>query len=152
MVGENKVVIERLFNAPVNLVWSIWTEPEFIKIWFGSDPNGRGLSAEIDLSVGGKYKISFQDSDGSIHSTFGEYVEIIEFSKLHCSWDWESEAGHVSDLIVEFIPQGEKTLSILTHSNLNPNSLHGYTKGWNDTMNKIVKKIIENKSLKLINP
>jgi uncharacterized protein YndB with AHSA1/START domain len=150
-MNGDKVVIERLFNAPVNLVWSIWTEPKFIKMWFGSDPNGNVLSADIDLSAGGKYKISFQDSDGTIHTAFGEYIELIEFAKLHCTWEWESEAGHVSELIVELIPQGEKTLLILTHFNLNPNSIHGYTEGWNGTLNKIVEKIIENKSVKLIN-
>jgi uncharacterized protein YndB with AHSA1/START domain len=150
-MNGNKVVIERLFDAPVTLVWAIWTEPKFIKMWFGSDPNGTVLSADIDLSIGGRYKISFQDSDGTIHTAFGEYVELTEFSKLHCTWEWESEAGHVSHLIVELIPKGEKTLLILTHSNLNPNSIHGYTEGWNGTMNKIVKKIIENRSLKHIN-
>lgn len=141
-MSSNKVVIERVFNAPVNLVWLIWTEPEYIKIWFGSDPNGTVISADIDLSVGGKYTISFQDSDGSVHTAFGEYVEIIEFSKLRYTWEWESEAGHVSEVTVEFIPQEEKTLSILTHSNLNPNSVHGYLDGWNGALDKIVKKII----------
>jgi uncharacterized protein YndB with AHSA1/START domain len=143
-MSSNKVVIERVFNAPVNLVWSIWTEPEYIKIWFGSDPNGTVISADIDLSVGGKYSISFQDSDGSVHTAFGEYVEIVEFSKLHYTWEWESEPGHVSEVIVEFIPQEEKTLSILTHSNLSPNSVHGYLDGWNGALDKIVRKIIEN--------
>jgi uncharacterized protein YndB with AHSA1/START domain len=141
----NKVIIERVFNAPVKLVWSIWTEPEFIKLWFGSDPDGTVLSADVDLSVGGKYKIAFQDSNGSLHTAFGEYVEIIKFSKLHYTWEWESEAGYVSEVIVEFMAQGEKTLSKLTHSNLNPNSIHGYKDGWNGAMDKIVKKIIENK-------
>jgi uncharacterized protein YndB with AHSA1/START domain len=143
-MSSNKVVIERVFNAPVNLVWSIWTEPEYIKIWFGSDPNGTVISADIDLSVGGKYSISFQDSDGSVHTAFGEYVEIVEFSKLHYTWEWESEPGHVSEVIVEFIPQEEKTLSILTHSNLSPNSVHGYLDGWNGALDKIVRKVIEN--------
>lgn len=139
----NKVVIERQFNAPVNLVWLIWTEPEFIDIWFGSDANGTVLSTDIDLSVGGKYKIRFQDSNGSIHTAFGKYIEIIEFSKLRYTWEWESEAGHVSELMVEFTPQADKTLMTLTHSNLNPNSLHGYKDGWNGAIDKIVMKIIE---------
>lgn len=140
---KNTVVIERLFNAPVNLVWLIWTEPEFIKIWFGSDPNGTVLSADIDLSVGGKYRISFKDSDNSMHTAFGEYLEVSEFLKLHYTWEWESEAGHISDVVVEFIPQAEKTLLILKHSNLNPNSIHGYYDGWNGALDKIVKKVIE---------
>jgi uncharacterized protein YndB with AHSA1/START domain len=140
---NNKVVIERLFNAPVKLVWSIWTEPQFIKMWFGSDPDGTVLSANVNLSIGGKYKISFKDSNGTIHTAFGEYLEISEFSKLHCTWEWESEPGHVSEVVVEFNRQGEKTLTTLSHFNLNPNSLHGYLDGWNSTLDKIVKKIIE---------
>lgn len=143
---SNKVVIERVFNAPVEMVWSIWTEPEFIKLWFGSDPNGTVLSADVDLSVGGKYTIAFQDSNGSMHTAFGEYVEIVEFSKLHYTWEWKSEPGHVSEVIVEFIPQAEKTLSILTHDNLNPDSVHGYYDGWNGAMDKIVSKILEKDS------
>ncbi len=142
-MNGKSVVIERLFDAPVKLVWLIWTEPEYIKLWFGSDPHGTVLSVDVDLSVDGKYKISFQDSDGSIHTAFGEYVEIIEFSKLHYTWEWESEAGHVTEVLIEFISQEEKTLSILTHTNLNPNSLHGYKDGWNGTFDKIVNKIIE---------
>ena len=139
----NKVVIERVFSATVKLAWLIWTKPEYIKIWFGSDPDGTVLSANTDFSVGGKYSFSFRDSDGSIHTAFGEYVEIIEYSKLHFTWEWESEPGHISEVIVEFIPQGETTLSILTHFNLNPDSVHGYMDGWNRTLDKIVKKVIE---------
>lgn len=53
-MGKNHVVIERIFDAPLELVWLIWTKPEFIKFWFGSDPNGTVISADIDLTVGGK--------------------------------------------------------------------------------------------------
>ena len=140
---ENTVVIERVLDALVNLVWSIWTEPEYIKIWFGSDMKGTGLSAEVNLLVGGKYRISFRDPDGSLHTAFGEYIEIEEFKKLRYSFEWLSEPGFVSDVLVELVPQEEKTLLVLTHSNLNPNSVHGYSDGWNGAIDKIVKKIIE---------
>ena len=140
---ENTVVIERVFNAPVELVWMIWTRPHYIKMWFGSDPDGTVLSADINLFVGGKYSISFEDSDGTLHTAFGEYLEIIECSKLHFTFEWKSEPGHISELMVELIPQAEKTITILTHSKLNPNSVHGYKEGWNGTMDKIINKIIE---------
>jgi uncharacterized protein YndB with AHSA1/START domain len=143
MVGVNMVLIERTMNANVQLLWAAWTEPRFVSRWFGSDPNGTVLSAEIDLKVGGTYKISFQDSDGKLHTAFGNYLEVTPFSKLHCTWEWESEPGHVSELSLEFVQQQEVTLLILTHDKLNPNSLHGYKEGWNGTLDKIVKKIIE---------
>jgi len=137
-MNDNKVVIERLFNTAPERFWSIWNQPEFVKMWFGSDPKGTVLSATIDLSVGGAYKISFQDADGSIHTAFGTYLEIVEPTHLRCTWEWESEPQHVSELCLELIPQEEKTLLKLSHSNLNPHSLHGYLEGWNRTLDKIV--------------
>lgn len=140
---DNTVIIERLLDAPATLVWSIWTKPEYIMHWFGSDMNGTVLSADVDLSVGGQYRISFRDSDGSMHKAFGEYIEVTAFKKLRYSFEWVSEPGFVTDVVVELMPQADKTLLKLTHSNLNPNSLHGYLDGWNGAINKIVKKIIE---------
>jgi uncharacterized protein YndB with AHSA1/START domain len=136
------IVIERTLNVNVELLWAIWTEPRFVARWFGSDPNGTVLSAEIDLQAGGTYKISFQDSDGKLHTAFGKYLEVTVCSKLHCTWEWQSEPGHVSELYVDFIQQREGTLLILKHDKLNPDSLHGYQEGWNSTLDKIVNKII----------
>ncbi|GAC1427456.1 MAG: hypothetical protein NVS1B13_24170 [Flavisolibacter sp.] len=85
-MNGKKVVIERLFGAPV-IVWSIWTEPEFIKIWFGSDPKGSVVSATLELFVSGKYIICFKNSDGSEHIAFGEFSRIIKFSKLSYTWE-----------------------------------------------------------------
>lgn len=140
---DNSVVIERLLNAPVELVWRIWTKPEFIQRWFGSDRKGTVHSVDMDLTLGGKYRVTFQDSDGTSHAAFGEYLEIIKESKLRYTWEWESEPGHVTELSVEFGTEGEKTRLTLTHSDLNPNSLHGYKDGWNATVDKILEKIIE---------
>lgn len=136
------VTIERLFNAPVDLLWTIWTESSFIKRWFGSDMNGTVRSASIDLSVGGKYKIAFIDADGSAHTAFGEFIEIVPFSKLLYTWEWEGERGHISKLQVDFIERQENTLLVLTHADLNPDSVHGYLEGWNGALEKIVRKIL----------
>lgn len=139
MASFNMIEIERSVNARVQSLWAIWTEPQFVSRWFGSDPDGIVLSAELDLKVGGCYKISFQDSDGTSHTAFGKYLEIAPCSKLHCTWEWESEPGHVTELNVQFVPQGEKTRLVLRHDKLNPNSLHGYEAGWNSTLNKIMR-------------
>jgi uncharacterized protein YndB with AHSA1/START domain len=141
----NEVVIKRVFNISLNVLWTIWTERQHITVWFGSDPNGTVLSTDVDLSVGGKYKISFQDSNGAVHTAFGEYLEIVEFVKLRYTWEWASEPGFVTEVTVEFRPQGEKTLLKFTHANLNPSSSHGYLEGWNGTFDKIVAKIIDRK-------
>lgn len=140
---ENSVKIERLFNASVKNLWAIWTEPAFLYQWFGSDENGTVTSVNIDLAVGGKYRIAFMDSDGSNHAASGEFIEIIPFAKLLYTWEWESEAGHISNVQVEFIEKQEKTLLVFTHFNLSPESMHKYLEGWNKAFDKIVKKILK---------
>ena len=56
MENKNKLMIERVFNAPRELVWQAWTDPEMIKQWWG--PKDVSIpECEIDLMVGGKIYI-----------------------------------------------------------------------------------------------
>lgn len=137
----NKVIIERTFNGPVELVWEIWTEPEYILQWFGGDPNGTVLTAVNDVKPGGTFRISFNDSDGTMHTAFGKYLEVVKHSILKYTWEWQSEPGHVSDVWVVFEPMGDQSKITLTHFNLSPESAHGYHAGWNNAIDKIVKVI-----------
>ncbi|MGE5106293.1 MAG: SRPBCC family protein [Sphingobacteriales bacterium] len=136
---ENKIRIERIFDANAELVWRAWTEPDLIKLWFGSDPDGMVESAAIDLRVGGSYEITFKDSDLSKHTCRGIFLEINENINLVYSWEWESEPGHISEVSVNFHSLGEKTNVLFEHKNLNPASRHAYTDGWNGAFNKIDK-------------
>ena len=138
---NNKVRIERIFDAPVKLVWQAWTEPELLMLWFGSDPNGTVQKAEVDLRVGGAYEINFKDSDLSEHACHGMFIEIVEKSKLVFSWEWKSEPGHISQVEVNLFPFGEKTKMIFEHRNLNPESIHNYEIGWAGGFNKFDKAL-----------
>ena len=50
---EKYITVTRLFNAPVELVWKTWTDPELVKRWWGPDMF-TCPSAKIDFRVGGK--------------------------------------------------------------------------------------------------
>ena len=134
---KNEISIERLFDADVTLMWKAWTRPDLIKRWFGSDPNGTVEEVELDLRIGGSYKITFKDSDQSEHTCRGKFLSIMEHKLLKYSWEWESEPGHVSELTVHFISLGEKTKLVLEHRNLNPASRHAYAEGWSGGFFKI---------------
>jgi uncharacterized protein YndB with AHSA1/START domain len=140
-MNRNSVHIEKIFDAPVELVWQTWTEPELLKLWFGSDPNGTVQKAELDLKVGGHYEIIFKDSDLSEHYCNGTFIEIKEKQKLVFSWEWKSEPGHISQVEVNLFPIGEKTKMIFEHRNLNPDSIHNYEYGWNSGFNKFDKAL-----------
>ena len=52
MVSQDAVVIERSFDAPIDLIWQMWTEPEHFSAWYG--PEGASIPvAEMDVRVGG---------------------------------------------------------------------------------------------------
>ncbi|AKB78832.1 putative glutathione S-transferase-related transmembrane protein [Methanosarcina horonobensis HB-1 = JCM 15518] len=53
-IGEQELVITKIFNAPRELVWKAWTDPERVKRWWG--PKGfTSPVSEIDFRVGGAY-------------------------------------------------------------------------------------------------
>lgn len=139
----SKLVIERIFDAEVELLWKTWTQAEYIVQWFGSDINGTVESVDIDLQVGGQYRIQFSDSDKSEHTCKGEYLNIEFLKNLKMSWEWESEPNQISELNIDFIAMDDKTKIILTHSNLVFKTIHNYEYGWNGALNKIAMKIIK---------
>lgn len=82
---EHAVVIERVFDAPIEVVWRMWTDPEMVKKWWG--PEGfTAPYAKIDLKVGGKYVFAMHGPAGSewdkdMYSA-GVYKEIIPPSSI----------------------------------------------------------------------
>ncbi len=142
-MANSKVIIERIFDAKVELLWKTWTLPEYIEQWFGSDPYGMVQKVDIDLTIGGKFRIQFSDSDTSVHIARGEYLKIDKYKNLKMTWEWESELNQVSELNVDFISMDDKTKIILTHSNLIFETVHNYELGWNGAFNKIENKIIK---------
>jgi len=78
------VTIERTFDAPIDLIWSMWTEAEHFARWYG--PTGASIpKAEMDVSIGGRRFIAMemQTPDGPMKMHFaGEYREIQPKTRL----------------------------------------------------------------------
>ncbi len=84
-LSNDAVVIERTFDAPVELIWQLWTDPEHFNSWYG--PKGFTVPvADMDVQVGGKRLVCMASPDGSMKMwTTGEYTEIVpnQPSRLH---------------------------------------------------------------------
>jgi len=79
-----EVVIRRAFDAPRNLVYDTLTKPELLKRWL-SGPPGPGWSmlvCEVDLKVGGSYRLVWRNTDGSELSMRGLFREIAPPERL----------------------------------------------------------------------
>lgn len=94
MSDKREITITRIFNAPRNLVWKAWTEPERIKKWWG--PNNLTTPfSEIDLRVGGKYLTCMQTEEGQKYWVTGKYVEITPQTRLVYTDNFSDEKGNI---------------------------------------------------------
>ena len=91
---ENEVVITRIFNAPRELVWKAWTEPERFKKWWGPKIFTCPL-CNIDLRVGGKYLWAMEWPDGKMNYNTGKYLEVIPPEKLSFTNCFSDENGNI---------------------------------------------------------
>lgn len=76
-----RMVVTRIFNAPRELVWKAWTDPNYVMQWWG--PKGfTSPSCEMDLRVGGRFLYCMRSPDGQEMWTGGEYHEIVPHEKI----------------------------------------------------------------------
>ncbi|NND06841.1 MAG: activator of HSP90 ATPase [Saprospiraceae bacterium] len=104
---DRTVTIERLFDAPINLVWKAWIQPEHISHWWG--PKGMEIDiVEHDFKVGGKWKYTMPMPDGKVFTSEGEYLDIIEGKKIVTTADFRPMTEGV-ELHMQFEEKGERT-------------------------------------------
>ena len=135
--GDSSIFFEKTFKTSIEKIWDAWTNPTLIMNWFGSDPEGKVLKAELDVRPGGKFEITFQDSDLTEHTCSGMYDEVRALSMLTFSWQWKSEPGVESFIILLLTPEGKSTRMQFEHKNLGSDSKHNYAKGWQNTFSKL---------------
>jgi len=147
---ERELVIERVFDAPRELVWKAWTEPERVMRWWG--PKGyTSPAAEIDLRVGGKYLWCMRSPEGQDLWSTGVYREIVPFERLVCTNSFADEHGNVvpashygiaADLplqmvaTVTFEDLGGKTKLTLRHE-----MREGAGQGWSESFDKLAASL-----------
>jgi len=76
-MNEHQFVITRVLDAPQDLVWACWTEPEHFAAWFGPEHFHTPVeSVEIDLRPGGAFKSTMVGPDGTAYPGEGTLVEV----------------------------------------------------------------------------
>ncbi len=127
--------LERTYDARAEDVFDAWTNPEVLRRWWVVNPAWRTPVADVDLRVGGAYRLSMEDPEaGAFHTVQGEYREVRRPERLVYSWCWEDgegQTGHVSTVTVDFVQDGERTTVVLEHSDLeSPDSRDRHSHGW----------------------
>src|SRR6202041_1391232 len=107
--SEREIVVRRTFNGPARIVFEAWTKPELFRRWWVPKSMGMSLlSCEMDVRVGGKYRLEFEPDAMAF---FGTYLEVTPPSPLVWTNEEGGEGGAVTT--VTFEEQGDKTLLVL---------------------------------------
>jgi uncharacterized protein YndB with AHSA1/START domain len=158
---QDAVVIERSFEASIDVIWQMWTNPEHFKNWYG--PKGFTVTvAKMDLRVGGKRLICMASPDGSMKMwTTGEYTEIVPNERLVYTESPSDENGNlvspsamgmpdgypaVTEVTVLLEDLGGRTKMMMKHAGIPVAS--GAGSGWEQAFDKLagyIKTILKNK-------
>ena len=102
---DRELFLSRKLNAPVELVWEAWTNPEHIANWWG--PNGfTNTISTMNMIPGGEWNLVMHGPDGTDYINKSIFKEIIPFKKIvyeHISRPWILAT-------INFEEQGDQTL------------------------------------------
>lgn len=87
-MATTDLVLERILDAPVALVWEAYTNPEHIKQWFAPRPF-QVTEAELELTPGGIFRFRMEGPDDFLEDGKGCVLEVVPRAKL----TWTSALG-----------------------------------------------------------
>jgi uncharacterized protein YndB with AHSA1/START domain len=96
--------ITRILNAPIDLVWEVWTTPDHIKNWWG--PNGfTNTIRTMDVRPGGEWEFTMHGPDGTDYRNQSIFREVIRPARLV----YEHLTGPHFIATISFTAEGDKT-------------------------------------------
>jgi uncharacterized protein YndB with AHSA1/START domain len=106
--ADREIHVERVFAAPRDRVFAVYTDPELIPEWWG--PHGTTTIVDrMDVRPGGGWRFVSRDSDGSETAFRGTYREIAPPERIVQTFEWEGMPGHVSVETATFEDLGDRT-------------------------------------------
>ena len=152
--SERELVVTRTFNGPARLVFEAWTKPELFKRWWVPKSIGASLlSCEMDVRVGGKYRLVFGHEASKVDAStieasktmafFGRYLEVTPHARLV----WTNEEGDGGEAVttVTFEEKGGQTLLVLHELHPSKEALDdaiGFGEGLRETFEQLDELLV----------
>jgi len=131
--------VKRTFRAPRAQVFRAWTDRAELARWFAPSKEYSTIVPELELRVGGRYRVEMHHKGGNVHSVFGTYQEIKPPEKIVFTWRWDGDTSHEDSIVtIEFRDLGSSTEVTLTHERLpNTEERDKHAQGWNGCMDQL---------------
>ena len=111
--SDREVVVTRTINGPARIVFEAFTRADLFKRWWVPRSMGMTLlSCELDVRVGGRYRLEFDVGGPEPAAFYGTYVEVQPNSRLAWTNDEGADGGSVTT--VTFTEEGGTTLVVVS--------------------------------------
>ena len=154
-----RMVITRIFDAPRELVWKAWTDPQYVMQWWGP----KGFTApvcKIDFRVGGKFLCCMRSPDGQEGWNAGEYHEIVPYERIVSSMYFSDSDGNKIDpvqlgieheaiedardvTLFEDLGDGRTKLTFIGNEPMESAKNSGQLEGWNQILDKLAAAVAQ---------
>lgn len=94
-LGDREFRIERIFDAPRDLVFAVYTDPALIPQWWGRRADTTVVD-RMDVRAGGAFRFVITSPDGTETAFRGTYREVTPPERIVQTFEWEGMPGHVS--------------------------------------------------------
>jgi uncharacterized protein YndB with AHSA1/START domain len=144
--AEQRITITRTFDAPRELVFQAWTDPDQVARWFG--PAGFETpreSVEIDLRPGGRFRLTMVRGEGMEHPVDYEVVEFVEPELLVLKSEPMPQVGLDQGTVarIELEEEDGKTRMTLTDGPYTEEGGRGAGAGWEGAFDKMEAVLAE---------
>ena len=92
--GSLEIVTKMTFNAPRELIFKAYTDPDLIPQWYGP----RFLTTEVDkldAQPGGQWRFLNRDPEGNVYAFHGVYHDVVAPERIVQTFEYEGMPGHV---------------------------------------------------------
>ena len=133
------LTLERTYPVAPEKVWRAWTDPEALKRWWAPRPGDRVSVCELDVRVGGRFRIVFGPEGGEQNECAGEYLEVEKHRRLVFTWHWpRSTPERVSRVAISFLPSGAGTELAFRHDRFyDQAAADNHKRGWSAALGKL---------------
>ena len=132
--NATNITVEATVNAPVEKVWSYFTQPQHVKNWNNASDDWHTPRAENDLQVGGNFVYRMEAKDGSFGFDFGGTYDAVKENEY-----LEYTIGDGRKVKISFIPQGTSTKVVETFEAETTNSVELQRTGWQSILDNFKK-------------
>jgi uncharacterized protein YndB with AHSA1/START domain len=138
-MDKPSLTLTRDYAAPPERLWRAWTDAKALKQWWSPTPGEPVSLAELDVRVGGRFRICFGGAHGNEHECAGVYKEVVKPRRLSFTWTWPRTTPERESLVtILFNAKGGGTELVFRHERFFDQKVRDdHRRGWSGLLEQL---------------